>query len=415
MKPFEPGGLRWAIFYFAKQYSDRVIVRRMSYKRKRIGLLIETSTSFGRGLLRGISEYTRKNGDWALLLEPTGFDDSFRNLDRWALDGMLVRVHKRDLVDLVIDSGIPVIDLGYVIPDLFPWSIANDHLAIGQLAGEHLGSRGYRNFAFCGWGPANPWTAEWEKLRLAGFREAVSEWSTEVAVYQWPETADWHTCQNHLATWIESLPTPLGLFACNDHRAREVVSALEGSSRRIPEEVALLGVDNDLLLDEVIVPSLSSIAPDFVTFGYRGAEMLDRLMQGKLNRQTRIRIPPLGVVARESTDVLATSDTAIVAATAFIRAHLGDLIAVDDVARHTGISRRSLEKKFRAELQRTPSAEIRRLRLNRARDMLTFSDDAVKQIAGECGFHHLESFHRAFKERFGLTPGQYRREYRRHL
>ncbi len=380
---------------------------------KRIGLLIETSTSFGRGLLRGISNFAREAGNWNLLLEPTGFDGSLRYLDRWALDGMLVRVHTREFADRVLDSGIPAIDLGYVIPDLFPWSIANDHAAIGRLAGEHLSERGYRNFAFCGWGPVNPWTAEWEKLRLKAFREAVSKWPGRVAVYTWPKTPDWHVCQDHLAEWIETLPRPLGLFACNDHRAREVVSALEGSSLRIPDDVALLGVDNDPMLDEIISPSISSVAPDFVTFGYRGAEMLERLMRGRLSKKTRIRIPPLGVVERESTDALATSDPAVLAAAAFIREHLEEIIQVDDLAGHTGVSRRSLEKKFRSEIGRSPAAEIQRLRLNRACDRLTYTDEVVKKIAMESGFQNIESFHRAFKKRFGQTPGSYRLEHGR--
>ncbi len=292
--------------------------------KRRIGLLIETSTSFGRGLLRGISNFSREAGDWNLLLEPTGFDGSLRYLDHWALDGMLVRVHTREFADRVLDSGIPAIDLGYVIPDLFPWSIANDHSAIGRLAGEHLSERGYRHFAFCGIWPANPWSKPIEKLRLEAFREAVADRAAEEpAVYQWPKQLDdWHFCQDHLARWIESLPRPLALFAYADIRAREIVSALEHWRLRIPDDVALLGVDNDPMLDEIITPSISSVAPDFVTFGYRGAEMLDRLMRGRLSKKTRIRIPPLGVVERESTDALATSDPAVLAAAAFIRAHL---------------------------------------------------------------------------------------------
>ena len=385
----------------------------VSNEKRRIALLIETSTSFGRGLLNGISRYSRLAGNWELFFEPSGADESFQLLKRWDPHGMLVRVHNRQMGNRVLRAKIPTVDLGYVIPDFFPWSLSNDQEAVGAVAGQHLLDRGFQHFAFCGWGPNDPSAAGWESKRLKSFQLAVEE---KVDVYPWPGRADdrqWKYEQEHLAKWLLGLPKPVGVFASNDMRASHVISAARQAKIRVPEEIGLIGVDNDEVLCEVLSPTLSSVALDLEGIGMRGAELLDGLLDGKDFEGKVIRVPPLGVVARQSTNVVATDDEIVILAVRLMRDRMGQGIDIADVVDGLPVSRKTLETRFRVALNRTPLAELNRLRIERARQLLWETDWPNKEIADECGFRYLEGFHAAFRRIEGRTPGEYRKLRRR--
>ena len=322
---------------------------------------------------------------------------------------MLVRVHNRRMANRILRANIPTVDLGYVIPDLFPWSLSNHQEEVGRTAGEHLLGRGFVHFAFCGWGPKDPSAADWESRRLASFREAVGE---EVIAYSWPRQSgnrSWKREQKILADWLTDLPKPVGLFASNDMRASHILSAARLAHLRIPEDIGLIGVDNDEVLCEVTSPTLSSVALNLEGIGHRGAELLDGLLDGKDFQGKAIRVPPLGVFARQSTDVVATDDELVIRAVRIMRDHFSEGIDVTTVVGALPISRKSLEVRFRKALRRTPLAELTRLRIERARDLLRDTNWPIKRIADECGFRYLENFHAAFRRVDGRTPGEYRR------
>ncbi len=377
---------------------------------RRIALLIETSTSFGRGLLQGIANYARSNSNWDLFFEPSGADESIHLLKRWDPHGMLVRVHDRNLADRILQAKIPTVDLGYVIPDLFPWSLSNHQEEVGQLAGEHLAGRGFQKFAFCGWGPRDPSAGVWESQRLASFEAAVGR---PVDVYQWPAKAaerEWKREQSNLVDWLAGLPKPVGIFACNDMRASHVLGAARLAGIRVPEDLGLIGVDNDEVLCGVLSPTLSSVALNLEGMGRRGAELLDGLLDGQNFAGEVIRVSPLGVMARQSTDVVATEDQLVIRAVRIMRKRLGEGIDVAGVVAALPISRKALEVRFKKALNRTPLAELTRLRIDRARELLRYTNWPIKRIASECGFRYLENFHAAFRRVAGKTPGEYRKE-----
>lgn len=376
---------------------------------RRIALLIESSTSFGRGLLRGIARYARLNPNWQLFFEPSGADESFRLMNRWQPHGMLVRVHNRRMGNRILKAGIPTVDLGYVIPEMFPWSLSNHQEKVGELAASHLSSCGFSRFAFCGWGPRDPSANIWESRRLASFRDRVGE---PVLVYSWPSRADdrlWAREQRRLAAWLADLPKPIGLFASNDMRASHVLSACRLAGLRVPEDVGLVGVDNDEVLCEVTSPTISSVALNLEGIGMQGAELLDGILDGKSFEGEKFRVPPLGIVARQSTDVIATDDEMVIHAVRFMREQMGNGIDIGDVVAALPASRKALEVRFKKALGQTPLAELTRLRIDRARELLQHTNWPIKQIADECGFRYLENFHAAFRKADGRTPGQFRK------
>ncbi|HEX7899748.1 MAG TPA: substrate-binding domain-containing protein [Planctomycetota bacterium] len=347
---------------------------------RKVGLLIDTASSYGRGLLRGIARYARLRGPWTL-----GFDAR-------DVDGVLALVRTPALARRALAAKIPYVDLDFTLPRLAPWPVRNDERAVAATAAAHLAERGFRSFAFCGWNDGS-W---WESERLDAFRKAVEG---SVAVYG----------RGSLAAWLRSLPRPCGLFACNDLRGHQVLEAARTARVRIPEDVAVIGVDDDEVLCEMSVPPLSSVGLDTIRIGFEGAALLDRLMGGGRRPRKSILIPPRGAVTRQSSDILASADPAVVAAARFTRANVHRPLAVPDLARAAGVSRKTLETRFRAALGRTPRQEILRARLERVRDLLLRTDWPLKRVAAESGFTYPEHLHAVFRRHEGVTPAGYRR------
>jgi LacI family transcriptional regulator len=357
---------------------------------RKVALLIETAGSYGRGLLRGIGEYSRMRGPWILSLRPRP------PLSRF--DGILALVRGRAQARRLRSARVPVVDLDYALPDFAPWGVSNDERAVAELAARHLRERGLDRFAFCGW----PTPTLWETERRRCFARAVGRRRLHV-----------HPPRRDLARWLRSLPKPCGLLAANDERGRHVLEAARSAGIRVPEELAVLGVDDDEVLCEVAVPPLSSIQLDTRRIGFEGAAALDRLMRGRRPRRRPLLAAPLGVVARPSTDVLAIPDPPVAAAARFLRANVHRPIRVPDLVRAAGISRRALEIRFRLALGRSPHEEILRARLERVRDLLVRTDWPLKRISRDCGFTYPEQLHAAFRRRFRTTPGRYRAERKR--
>lgn len=354
--------------------------RILSTEMRKVGLLIDTASSYGRGLLRGVAQYARAHGPWTLGFEARG------------MDGVIALVRTPAQARRMRRSRVPFIDLDFTLPSLAPWPVRNDERGVARTAAAHLADRGFRAFAFCGWNDGS-W---WESERLRGFREAVPG---SLSVYP----------GGRLSSWLRSLPRPCGLFAVNDQRGRQV---LEAARQRVPDELAVVGVDDDEVLCEMSVPPLTSVGLDTIRIGFEGAALLDRLMRGRRPGKS-IVIPPRGVTTRQSSDILAFADPAVAAAVRFVRQHARRPIAVPDLIRAAGVSRKTLETRFRQALGRTPLQEILRARLEIVRALLTGTDWPLKKIAAESGFTYPEHLHAVFRRVEGVTPSTYRRRRRR--
>jgi LacI family transcriptional regulator len=282
-------------------------------------------------------------------------------------------------------------------------------VAVGRLAAAHLLERGFQQFAYCGFS-GHHWAAE----RRNGYLAALAEAGAKCQVFESPwatsRAHSWEEQQREIADWLGRLPKPVGVMASNDMRGQHVLDACRRRELAVPEEVAVIGVDNDELLCQMCDPPLSSVVLNAERIGYDAAAVLDQLIEGRPPREREWLVAPLGVVTRQSTDVLAIEDTLVAAAVKFIRENACKGVTVDDVLKKVPLSRSVLERRFRKFLSRSPQEEIRLVQIKRVKQLLAESDLALEQIAELAGYRHAEYMSVVFKRETGQTPGQYRKE-----
>jgi len=375
-----------------------------------VALLIETSNAYARGLLEGIVSYVRRHDPWSLYLPEMRRGEVPKDWPaRWKGDGIIARIENVETARAVRRAKLPTVDLsaGRHLPQV-PW-VETDDAAIARLAVEHLAERGFRNFAFCG-----DRQFAWSRGREDVFAAAVRERAGVCEVWNsaTPErtAASWSTEHRRLGERVKGLPKPVGILACYDIQAQRLLDACRDVGTAVPEEAAVLGVDDDQLLCDLCSPPLSSIVPNTRRTGYAAAETLDRLMRGEAPASEAQLIPPLGVATRQSTDILAIDDRDVASAVRFIREHACDGIQVGDVLRQVPLSRRVLESRFRKLVGRTPHDEILRIKLDRVKRLLTETDLTLETVADRAGFRHVEYLSVAFKRVTGMPPSRYREQ-----
>jgi LacI family transcriptional regulator len=375
----------------------------------KVALLIETSNAFARGILTGIEHYVRSEGPWNLYLAEGGRGASPPAwLRRWEGDGVIARIENERIAEELVRLRLPVIDVsaGRLVPE-FP-AITTDNERIARAAYQHFAERGFRRFACCGV-EQYPWSV----ARSTFFDQAVRDAGQQCAHY---DAAKFRTEEGDLETdaiaeWLCSLERPVAVFATYDARGQQVLDACRRATLSVPEEVAVLGVDNDELICLLSPPPLSSVIPDTHRAGWCAADLLARIMAGEKVAPERKLIPPIGVQARQSTDTLAVEDARIAAALRFIRERATLGLHVHDVLAQFPMSRRAFEMRMKALIGRSPHEEILRVQLNRARELLSGSKLTLAEIAERCGFRHTEYFTVAFKREIGVAPSQYRKEH----
>jgi LacI family transcriptional regulator len=381
----------------------------MAHKRH-VALLIETSSVYGRQILRGVTRYLRAHEQWSIFLEQRALTSKLPAwLKDWQGDGIISRARMRPLVEAIASSRVRLVDLTDRYGDQGLRHIWSNNAAIGCLAAGHLLERGFRSFAFCGFA-----REYWSKQRLAGFRETIRHAGILHSVYEsrWQaaHAHSWEEEQEQVAAWLDGLPKPIGIMACNDVRGQQVLDACNRAEIPVPEAIAVIGVDNDELLCELCSPPLSSVIPNPELVGYKAAEVLDSLMAGKKGPGKPVLIPPLGIATRQSTDVLAIDDPDIAAAVKYIREHACAGARVDDILADVPLSRSILERRFRKYLGQSPRQMLRQAQLNRVKQLLAKTDLPLRAISELAGFKHTEYMCVAFKRAVGHTPGAYRRQ-----
>ncbi len=378
---------------------------------RKVALLIETSNAYARGLLQGIIAYLHENQPWSLYLAEHGRGDRPPGwLASWDGDGILARIETPAMARALKKVRVPIVDVsaGRLLPDL-PW-FETDDAAIAVLAVEHLLERGFKQLAFCGDPRFN-----WSNWRGENFARIAAEAGVPCHVYQpskrFPRD---HTGQvEDIALWLKALPKPVGVMACYDFRGQQVLDACRAHGLHVPDEVAVIGVDNDEVLCELSNPPLSSVIPNAHRTGYDAAALLASIMSGAKPANLVNLVPPIGVATRQSTDVMAIDDVLIVRTVRYIRENACLGINVQDVLDAVPQSRRRLENRFRKLLGRTPHEEIIRVQLNRVKRLLGETDLSLAEIAERAGFEHVEYLSVVFKKEIGKPPSQYRHENRR--
>jgi LacI family transcriptional regulator len=369
--------------------------------------------AFGREILWGVAQYLRENGPWTIYIEQRSLTDRPPPwLKTWDGDGIISRIAPRQTRRLRA-TGIPLVDLNDQGPGPCLADICSDHETEGALSAEHLLERGFSCFAFFGY-PQFAWSQACRKGFTATVRAAghsCHEYGRAQRVSWGHQQPSWEVEVEGVARWIESLPKPVGLMACNDFRGIQALDACRRAGIAVPEEVAVIGVDNEELVCKLAYPPLSSVVPDARSIGYEAAALLDRLMRGEPEPVIPRTIRPVEVIARLSTDVNAIADPDVAGAMRFIREHACEGIGVDDVLYQVPVSRSVLQRRFRSLLGRSIHGVIAGVRLQRAKQLLVETDLPLSVIAERTGFTHVEYLCAAFRKAFGLPPGSYRREH----
>lgn len=388
-------------------------------KRKRVALLVESSRAYGRGVLLGISKFVREHRNWSIVFEEWRWTDAPPAwLKSWTGDGIIARIETQQAARAVLNAKVPVVDVRGSVPGINVPLIDTDDRCVARMAAEHLMERGFRCFAYCGFNGAN-----YSDKRCKWFKERLLESGFECHVYAPPDIArNVETIEyekrgfiflDDMTLWLKKLPKPVGLMACNDIRGQQILNASRRLGIQVPDEVAVIGVDNDDVLCELSDPPMTSIAPDTVQIGYQAATLLDQMMSGRKPTKAPILVEPIGIVTRHSTDVIAISDNAISRVLRYIREHACDGINVPALLRTASLSRRVLERRFMQLIGRSPKAEILRVRMERAKQLLLDTDLPLAVISERSGFNHPEYFSSIFKLKTGTTPGAFRNKFKR--
>lgn len=382
----------------------------MSHKPRlrQVMLLVETSRAYGRGLVEGIGRYVEEHGPWSIYFEERGLLDPLPKwLKNWQGDGIISRTVRKADIERLQATHLPVVELyanpGLGLPRAYP-----DQSAIARLAAEHFLDRGFRRFAFfCtdrAW-----WMNERRDVFVAELQRSGFACECFPAHGQRDLAPPTQSDQREVARWLSSLPKPCGVFCASDLYAARLLDACRTIGIAVPEEIAVLGVDNDPVICSVTFPSLSSIELGSRRIGYEAAALLDHMMSGQQPTPGEVRMPPERVVCRQSTDVLAIEDPDVARAIRYIREHAANGLRIEQLAEATGICRRTLQQRFQRCLQRTPKHEILRVQMERAKLLLCETDMPVETVCQRSGFVSFKYFARAFHRVTGMTPRGYRK------
>ena len=385
----------------------------------KVALLIETSRGYGRGLLRGIMKYASLYGPWQFHLTPGDFEQAVPKMKDWKGDGIIARVINRKTADFLAKSGLPLIalDLPETIAQDFRRKgvrfveLASDSAGATQMAVDHLAGKRFQHFAFVGY-----YGQVWSEKREKMFVDLMAQRGHSVHLYRRPirqgVPLSWEKEEHILAQWLKELPKPIGLMTCNDQRGREVldVCSLEGIT--VPEEISVIGVDNDELLCGLSFPPLSSVLFNTIQGGYLAAMAFHKMIKGEAVEEKTIIVSPLHVVERRSTEAVAIDDADVAAALRFIHTQSPDQLLIDNVVESTLVSRRVLELRFRKLLGRTILQEIQKVRIERAKRLLLETGYSVPQVAECVGFETASYFIQFFRDKTGTTPARYRKQTR---
>jgi len=370
-----------------------------------VALLFETPNAYSRGVLLGIGEYISRHGPWRVHFAEHGAHEGPPAwLTNWDGDGIIIRSENRRITRKVAQMNLPVVDMtpSRLLPHA-PWIKADD-VAVAGLAAQHFLERGFQHFGFCGKAGFR-----WSEARQAHFAEMLRRHGHECLLYRPPRRpANGDAEADAIAGWLQTLPKPVAVFACYDGRGQQVLDGCRRAGLRVPEEVAVLGVDNDDVLCSLSPPPLSSIVLNARRAGSEASALLEAMMRGEKVGAAEHLVPPLDVATRQSSDILATNDPQVARALGYIREHALEGIGVGDVLSHSPMARRTLELRFQKLLGRSPAEEILRVRMNHVKRLLAGTALTLKEIAARTGFEHAEYLSVLFKRESGMTASEFR-------
>ena len=378
-------------------------------KIRRVAVLVETTRTYTRDLLAGVRHYVSRHGPWSVFLELRALDSSPPPwLKTWDGDGILSRTFTQKTAEVIRSTGLPTVELrSTTLRHEFPF-VGVDNSQVGPLVAEHFLERGYEHF-----GVYSLHTEKFFEERAANFVQAVQRVGygcSPLPERRSDKVRDWEKSQARLIDWLSGLPKPVGVFAANDQLAVRILEACQRAGISVPEEVAVVGCENEETLCSFASPTLTSVQFDGAAVGYEAAQLLDRMMSGRRPPKHHRLVPIKHIVVRESSDESVIRDRLVVAASRIIREEATKGLTVETLCRRLNASRSTLERRMGVALRRTPKEEIQRARFREVERLLRDTDLSVESISEQTGFAHGHYLQTAFKQRHGQTPGAYRRQ-----
>lgn len=382
----------------------------------RLILLTDFTEAFAHSLLRGILEYSKNREPWVVCRMPPSYKQTYgipgvlNWAKKWNADAIIGQFDDDDNVELFRENRIIALAQDFksrfsVIPN-----ITSRYEQTGEMAADFFLQKGFRNFAYYGYSDVI-----WSEERCIGFRNRITEKGFGTHFYEYqkqPLENLWYYESEPLIEWIKSLPHPIALMACDDTRANKIMEVCRILNINIPEEIAILGVDNDEIICSLSDPPLSSVSLNIVKGGYEAAQLIDKLIRNKDADCRDVVIQPVTIVNRLSTDIYATNHPAILAALKHIHQNLSNRINVEDIVKLVPLSRRLLEVRFREVTGQAIYQYIFDLRIERFSQLLLASTDPIADLAMQVGFVDSKNMARQFKLRKGCTPLEYRKQNR---
>lgn len=379
-------------------------------------IITDFTESFAYKLLKGIVSYNRGKEQWTICRMPPsykrhlGAEGVVNWAKNWGANAVIGQFAGNDEVSLFTKNGIVVVAQDYIRKFNGIPNITADYHGTGRMAAEYFIGKGYTNFAFFGFRDVC-----WSDERYEGFKKAVEEsgYGDHLSSYRMQDiNAIWYYELDRLSDWLRDLPKPVAVMACDDNQASNLIDACNSIGIKMPGEVAIIGVDNDEIICNLNTPSLTSIHVDIENGGYRTAELIDRIVSDRSTRVEDIVLKPVKVVSRISTASYATDDTQILNAIQFIHQNLTKKISVSDVMKEAALSRRLLERRFKAVTGESIYQYISRNKVKLFADMLLDTNDQVINVALNLGENDSKSISRKFKAAYGMAPNEWREKHR---
>jgi LacI family transcriptional regulator len=374
---------------------------------KRIILVLVGHSSYGREIAKGVYGYCGKRRDWDIFYQALVNEFTVQNLqlalDKWGADGVIGQLNDEKLTRLLFDKGIRTVNVSENSVIAHP-TVQTSIPAIASLAAKYFLDKGLTSLAYCGtnWGRA---TSE----LMQCFCDVSAKAGVACQTFCVTEDTGWLVDSDKIAQWLRGLPKPVGVLVPNDYCGRNLAWLCRRFGVRVPAEVAILGCGNDDMQCWLSQPPLSSVIRPARLIGQQAAALLDGILDKKIVPSAKpILIPPPGIVERQSTDILKIVDPHVAAAVRFIHEHAREAITVEDICKAAHLSRNALDQRFLKLLGRTPRAELNRVRIARAQQMLRDCGLKITSVATQAGFGCYPRFRQLFHKETGLTPAEYR-------
>ena len=389
----------------------------------RILFLTDFSEAYARNLLLGIARYAHTVGQaWSLCRLPLSIRDKFgieAVLDlarKTRADAVIGQFYNTDNVELFAREGIITIAQDFKTRFTTIPNITGPHTLAGKMGAEYFIKKGFRHFAFYG-----TRDVVWSDERLQGFRDTIRQADADYtfsALCKTAENALWDYDSHQLVTWLQSLPKPVAIMACDDNHAYHITEACQqseggggssGGDLRIPDRIAVLGVDNDETICRLSTPNLSSLNQNIEQGGYDVAQLIDRILHDPATPRKDVEVLPTHIITRQSTDIYANNDQHIAKVLKYIHEHISRKLSVDELVQLVPLSRRLLETRFKKSMGTSIYDYILQIRIEKVAQLLC-DGKSVSEAAIELGFSDIKNLSRTFKQLRGITPSEYRRE-----